>query len=219
MTLAREGKLSIMQGWDLDYQCLPTNDGKGLIFALGVGCSACFTPEEWHSLLDEVYASNPVYSARPEDIVAIPYEDEDGWTCVRFELKENSQQTSREDVMDMYITQGTSSMHHPSKPVLKFSDQTVWVVAAETKRVFDEFEYSYLPVLWPTFGVYASEKDAERGAWGYYSREQDRANENFEVELEDCGSNFIKIRHTDKRYGGYAIYTLSWTKENIRTYE
>lgn len=113
MALAREGKLSIMQGWDLDYQYLPTNDGKGLIFALGVGCSACFTPEEWHSLLDEVYASNPVYSARLEDIVAIPYKDEDGWPCVRFELRENLQQISREEVMDKYIVQGTTSVHRP----------------------------------------------------------------------------------------------------------
>lgn len=119
----------------------------------------------------------------------------------------------------VYTEQGTSSMHPPRKPMLKFSDQTVWVVAAETERVFDEFEHSYLPELWPTFGVYASEEDAERAAWGFYSGEHDRANENFEVEIEDCGSDFIKIRHTDKRYGGYAIYTLSWTKENIRTYE
>jgi hypothetical protein len=103
--------------------------------------------------------------------------------------------------------------------LLKFSDQTVWVVAAETERVFDECEYSHLPELWPTFGVYASRDDAEYDAWDYYSRQHDRANESFEVEIEDCGSNFIKIRRTDKRYGGYAIYTLSWTKEKIRTYE
>lgn len=46
MALAREGKLSIMRGLDLDYQCLPTNDGKGLISAFGNGCSACFTYKE-----------------------------------------------------------------------------------------------------------------------------------------------------------------------------
>lgn len=113
MSLAREGKLSIMRGLDLDYQCLPTNDGKGFIYAFGDGCSACLTYEEWHNLLDEVYASNPVYSARPEDIVVIPYEDEDGWTCVRFELRENSQRISREEVMDKYIVQGTTSVHRP----------------------------------------------------------------------------------------------------------
>lgn len=60
-----------------------------------------------------MYASNPVYSARPEEIVAIPYEDGDGWTCVRYELRENSQQTSREEVMDKYIVQGTASVHRP----------------------------------------------------------------------------------------------------------
>lgn len=89
--LAREGKLSIMRGCDLDYQCLPTNDGKCLIFAFGDGCSACFTPSEWNALLDEVYSSNPVYSIPLKEwrdkIMAIPYEDKDGWTCYRYELK------------------------------------------------------------------------------------------------------------------------------------
>ena len=77
LSLAREGKLYIMRGSDLDYQYLPTNDGKCLVVATGVGCTACFTPEEWHTLLDEVYSSNKVYEASFADIVAIPYEDKD----------------------------------------------------------------------------------------------------------------------------------------------
>lgn len=119
LSLAREGKLSIMQGSDLDYQYLPTNDGKCLVVATGVGCTACFTPEEWHNLLDEVYSSNPVYQASFVDIVAIPYKDEDGWSCVRYELKEESQQISNEEVMEKYTVQGTSSKSYPLKIKLK----------------------------------------------------------------------------------------------------
>ena len=119
LSLAREGKLSIMRGSDLDYQYLPTNDGKCLVVATGVGCTACFTPEEWNNLLDEVYSSNPVYQASFADIVAISYKDEDGWSCVRYKLKEKSQQISKEEVMEKYITQGTSSTKYPLKIKLR----------------------------------------------------------------------------------------------------
>jgi hypothetical protein len=97
LSLAREGKLSIMRGSDLDYQYVRNNDGKCLVVATGVGCTACFTLEEWHNMLEEVYSSNPVYQASFVDIVLIPYKDEDGWSCVRYELKEKSQQISKEE--------------------------------------------------------------------------------------------------------------------------
>lgn len=109
MSLAREGKLSIMQGSDLDYQCSTTNDGKGLIVAFGDGCSACFTPKEWNDMLDEVYSSNPVYQAPYEDIIAIHYEDEDGWPCVRFELRKKLQQISYEEFDEKYIVRPSSN--------------------------------------------------------------------------------------------------------------
>lgn len=69
--------------------------------------------EEWHNLLDEVYSSNPVYQASFVDIVAIPYKDEDGWSCVRYELRESPQQISKEEVMEKYIAQGTTATRYP----------------------------------------------------------------------------------------------------------
>lgn len=43
----------------------------------------------------------------------------DGGSCVRYELKEESQQISNEEVMEKYTVQGTSSKSYPLKIKLK----------------------------------------------------------------------------------------------------
>ena len=90
--LAKEGKLDLRKGYDIDYKCLTANDGSAVMVAFGGGCIAAFSPSEWNEMLEYVYSLNPVYSIPPQEwrdkIMAIPYEDKDGWTCYRYELKE-----------------------------------------------------------------------------------------------------------------------------------
>ena len=90
--LAKEGKLDLRQGYDLDCECLTANDGSAVMVAFGGGCIAAFSPYEWNEMLEYVYSLNPVYSIPHQEwrdkIMAIPYEDKDGWTCYRYELKE-----------------------------------------------------------------------------------------------------------------------------------
>lgn len=89
--LAIEGKLDLRQGYDIDYEYRTANDGSAVIVALGGGCIAAFSPPEWYEMLEYVYSLNPVYSISPQEwrdkIMAIPYEDKDGRTCYRYELK------------------------------------------------------------------------------------------------------------------------------------
>lgn len=96
---------------------------------------------------------------------------------------------------------------------------TVCVVTIDTRRIFDECQKSYLPIMHKVFGVYSDKNKAQSAIWEYFS-------EDFKEIFEYCLDNFDKdgevlayddvFMRTDKKYGGIAYYGIDYHIENVR---
>ncbi len=61
--------------------------------------------------------------------------------------------------------------------------QKVCVVHIETRRFFDECQKSFLPILYPIFGVYSTKEKAEHSVWDYFANR-------FKEQYKVCCDNF-----------------------------
>lgn len=48
------------------------------------------------------------------------------------------------------------------------NNKNVWVVTVESRRFFDECQYSYLPEMDKVFGVYSTKEKASSEVWDYF---------------------------------------------------
>ena len=96
--------------------------------------------------------------------------------------------------------------------------QKVCVVHIETRRFFDECKNSYLPVMYPIFGVYSTREKAERAVWDYFTNR-------FKEQYEVCCDNFdaegncldfdLCFKREDKIFKGCAFYGVDFYLETI----
>ena len=96
--------------------------------------------------------------------------------------------------------------------------QKVCVVHTETRRFFDECQISYLPLLYPIFGVYSTREKAERAVWDYFTNR-------FKEQYEVCCDNFdvegnvlefdLCFKREDKIFKGCAFYGVDFYFETI----
>jgi hypothetical protein len=96
--------------------------------------------------------------------------------------------------------------------------QEVCVVHIETRRFFDECQSSYLPTMYPIFGVYSTKEKAGREVWDYFTNR-------FKVLYEPCFEDYdidgemldydICFKRTDKKFGGCAFYCVNFYLETI----
>ena len=96
--------------------------------------------------------------------------------------------------------------------------QKVCVVHIETRRFFDECQSSYLPILYPIFGVYSTIEKAERAVCDYFTN---RFKEHYEHCFEDFDIDGERLdydvcfKRVDKVFGGCAFYCVSFYLETI----
>lgn len=96
--------------------------------------------------------------------------------------------------------------------------QTVCVVHIETRRFFDECQSSYLPEMYPIFGVYSTMEKAKGEVWDYFT---DRYGEEHEVCFDkfDAEGNTLSydlcFKREDKTYKGHALYCIEFYLETI----
>lgn len=96
--------------------------------------------------------------------------------------------------------------------------QEVYVVHIETRSFFDECQNSYLPVMYPIFGVYSTREKAELSVWDYFAN---RFKEQYEVCCDDFdidgeGLDYdVCFKRVDKVFGGYAFYLVKFYLETI----
>lgn len=94
----------------------------------------------------------------------------------------------------------------------------VCVVHIETRRFFDECQSSFLPVMYPIFGVYSTREEAEHAVWDYFTN---RFKEKYEVccdnfDAEGNGLYFdLCFKREDKTFKGCAFYGVNFYYETI----
>ena len=94
----------------------------------------------------------------------------------------------------------------------------VCVVHIETRRFWDDCQHSYLPVMYPIFGVYSTRENAERAVWDYFTN---RFKEHFEVCCDDCDAEGnilfydLCFKREDKVFKGHALYGVDFYLETI----
>lgn len=91
--------------------------------------------------------------------------------------------------------------------------QEVCVVHIETRRFFDECQSSYLPVMYPIFGVYSTKERAEEAVWDYFAnsfKEQyELCCDDFDIDGERLGYDAC-FKRVDKVFGGCAFYGVNF---------
>ena len=96
--------------------------------------------------------------------------------------------------------------------------QEVCVVCIETRRFWDECQSSYLPTMYPIFGVYSTREKAEREVWDYFTN---RFKEQYEVYLDNIDAEGERLfydlcfKREDKIYKGHALYGVDFYLETI----
>ena len=96
--------------------------------------------------------------------------------------------------------------------------KTVYVVTIDTRRFFDECQYSYLPVMHRVFGVYDSLEKAHKDVWDYFVNNE---TEQYEICFDDYDADGVFLgyddtfKRTDERYGGCAYYGVDYHTEVI----
>lgn len=96
--------------------------------------------------------------------------------------------------------------------------QEVCVVHIETRKFWDDCQKSYLPTMYPIFGVYSTKEKAERDLWDYFTNR-------FKEEYEPCFDEFdidggrlgydVCFKLVDKAFGGCAYYCVDFYLETI----
>lgn len=96
--------------------------------------------------------------------------------------------------------------------------QKVCVVHIETRRFFDECQDSYLPEMYPIFGVYSTEEKAEQAVFDYftnrYKEQHEPCFEDFDVDGERLDYD-VCFKRVDKAFGGCAFYGVNFYLETI----
>ena len=93
------------------------------------------------------------------------------------------------------------------------NEQDVCVVHIETRRFFDECQDSYLPEMYPIFGVYSTREKAEQEVWDYFTN---RFKEQYEVCFDDFDIDGERLNYdvcfkrVDKVFGGCAFYCVTF---------
>lgn len=96
--------------------------------------------------------------------------------------------------------------------------QEVCVVHIETRRFFDECQSSYLPLMYPIFGVYSTREKAERAVLDYFTN---RFKEQYGVCFEDFDVDGERLdydvcfKRVDKVFGGCAFYCINFYLRTI----
>lgn len=94
----------------------------------------------------------------------------------------------------------------------------VCVVHIETRRFFDECQYSYLPEMYPIFGVYSTREKAVEAVWDYFAN---RYKEQHEVcyDTFDAEGNYLFydlcFKREDKTFKGCAFYSVNFYLQTI----
>ena len=96
--------------------------------------------------------------------------------------------------------------------------QKVCVVHIETRRFFDECQESYLPLMYPIFGVYSTREKAEREVGDYfmnrYKEQHEPCLEDLDIDGEGLDYDFC-FKRVDKVFGGCAFYLVKFYLEII----
>lgn len=96
--------------------------------------------------------------------------------------------------------------------------QKVCVVHIETRRFFDECQNSYLPVMYPIFGVFSTRETAEKAVWDYFTN---RFKEQFEMYCDNFDAEGNRLfydlcfKREDKVFKGHALYGVDFYVETI----
>lgn len=96
--------------------------------------------------------------------------------------------------------------------------QEVCVVHIETRKFWDECQSSYLPTMYPIFGVYSTREKAEEEVWDYFTN---RFKGQYEVCLDDFDAEgnrldyYLCFKGEDKKYKGHALYGVDFYLETI----
>lgn len=96
--------------------------------------------------------------------------------------------------------------------------QKVCVVHIETRRFFDECQNSYLPVMYPIFGVYSTRGKAEAAVFDYFvnrfKEQHEQCFEDFDTDGESLDFD-VCFKRVDKVFGGYAFYLVKFYLKTI----
>lgn len=96
--------------------------------------------------------------------------------------------------------------------------QEVCVVYIETRAFFDECQGSYLPIMYPIFGVYSTRVKAEQEVWDYFTN---RYKGQYEVCWDDSDIDGERLdydvcfKRVDKEFGGCAFYCVNYYLKTI----
>ncbi len=96
---------------------------------------------------------------------------------------------------------------------MTWEEKVYIAVFSSQERNFDECEYSRLPLFHTIFGVYESMDDALGDVYDYfYNMYGDQYEETDHTPFRDeqgvvFGHEFT-FKYTDRKFGGYALYTL-----------
>ena len=90
------------------------------------------------------------------------------------------------------------------------------IVRIESIRYFDDCQYSYLPYFDEIFGVYTSQKDAQRAVWSYFGKD-DEYEYICDGNIKDKEAPYADeiFKYVDKHHGGYAYYAIYYHTEWI----
>lgn len=96
--------------------------------------------------------------------------------------------------------------------------QKVYVVHIETRRFFDECQNSYLPEMYPIFGVYSTREKAEVEVFDYFANrfkeQHEQCFEDFDIPGEGLDYD-VCFKRVDKVFGGCAFYLVKFYLETI----
>lgn len=97
-------------------------------------------------------------------------------------------------------------------------DKEVCVVHIDTRRFFDEEQYSYLPEMNPIFGVYDTKEKAYKEVLDFFTERNKDLFElvdiHYDLDGEYIGSELI-FKRVDNKYGGVALYGIDFYIETI----
>lgn len=96
--------------------------------------------------------------------------------------------------------------------------QKVCVVHIETRRFFDERQASYLPVMYPIFGVYSTREKAEVEVFNYFANIfKEKYEQCFEdSDIDGVGLDYdVCFKRVDKVFKGCAFYLVNFYLETI----
>lgn len=96
--------------------------------------------------------------------------------------------------------------------------QEVCVVHIETRRFYDECQNSYLPEMYPIFGVYSTREKAGQAVGDYflnrYKEQHEPYFEYFDIDGERMDYD-VCFKRMDKAFGGCAFYCVNFFLETI----